>query len=193
MQLAAPEALDFSKESREVLRLYGLDPGVDVLPEGDQPDRGGRLLRPEVPGRPPPAGARGPVRPGLERQRQRVPPPELGQPRGRRARPRPARAGDGPGRVGPDRRPETARDARRHADPLDDRVRPDAVEPGREGPRPQPVLLHELAGRRRGQGGDQRSARATSGGTSRSTASTRPRSTTSTPPSCTCSGSTTPG
>ena len=48
--------------------------------------------------------------------------------------------------------PESARPARRHDRPLDDRVRPDAVQPGRQGPRPQPVHVHLLAGRRRHQG-----------------------------------------
>ena len=43
------------------------------------------------------------------------------------------------GRVGPDPGPEAARPARRHDHPLDDRVRPDALLAGRQGPRPQPV------------------------------------------------------
>ena len=38
---------------------------------------------------------------------------------------------------------------------------------GRQGPRPQPVLLHELARRRRHQGRRQPTARATSSATSR--------------------------
>ena len=47
--------------------------------------------------------------------------------------------------------------------------------PGRQGPRPQPVLLHQLAVRRRHQGRRHATARATSGATSRSTANTRPQ------------------
>ena len=62
---------------------------------------------------------------------------------------------------------------------------------GRQGPRPQPVLLHQLALRRRHQGRRHATARATSGATSRRTATTPRRSTTSTPRSCTCSASTT--
>ena len=62
---------------------------------------------------------------------------------------------------------------------------------GRQGPRPQPVLLHQLARRRRHQGRHRRTARATTSATSPPTARTRPRSTTSTPPSCICSASTT--
>ena len=50
---------------------------------------------------------------------------------------------------------EAARPARRHDRPLDDRVRPDAVVARRQGPRPQPVRLHQLAGRRRHQGRHQ--------------------------------------
>ncbi len=106
-------------------------------------------------------------------------------------RPRPAGRRHGPRRGGPDPGPEAARPARRHDHPLDDRVRPHARLAGRQGPRPQPVLLHQLAVRRRHQGRRHATARATSGATSRSTASTRPRSTTSTPRSCTCSASTT--
>ena len=56
-----------------------------VVRQGDQPARGDRLLRPQVPGRPPAARAWGPVRPGLERQRQRLPAAELGLARGRRS------------------------------------------------------------------------------------------------------------
>ena len=107
------------------------------------------------------------------------------------ARPRPAGARHGPRRGGAHPGPEAARPARRHDRPVDDRVRPHAVEPGRQGPRPQPVLLHQLAVRRRHQGRRHATARATSSATSRPTASTRPRSTTSTPRSCTCSASTT--
>ena len=55
--------------------------------------RGDRLLRPQVPGRPPSARAGRPVRADLERQRQWLPPPQLGLARGRPARSRPLALG----------------------------------------------------------------------------------------------------
>ena len=57
------------------------------------------------------------------------------------------------------------RPARRHHRDLDDGVWPHAVQPGRQGPRPQPVCLHLLAGRRRHQGRRHVTAPATSGPT----------------------------
>ena len=95
-------------------------------------------------------------------------------------------------RRGPAARPEGARAARRHAGPLDHRVRPDADLPeGDRGPRPQPDRLHRLAGRRRRQAGLQlRGDRRVRPQGGRATSST---STTSTPPSSTCSASTTSG
>ncbi len=83
MQLAAPEALDLSKEPAHILKLYGLDHGkisfdreINAIEEIDAFGRkclvARRLAR---------AGRA--VRPGLVGQRQRVPPPELGLARGR--------------------------------------------------------------------------------------------------------------
>ena len=83
------------------------------------------------------------------------------------------------------------RPARRHDRHLDDRVRPDAVQPGEQGPRPQPVHLHHLARRRRHQG--RRHLRRERRVVATRPSSTRPTATTSTPRCCTCSASTTPG
>ena len=70
------------------------------------------------------------------------------------AEPRPGGAPDRPARRRPAPRPAPPGPARRHAGAVHHRVRPDAVHPvgrrrGRHGPRPQPVRLHRLAGRRR--------------------------------------------
>ena len=83
--------------------------------------------------------------------------------------------------------------ARRHAHPLDHRVRPDALaargaRAATTTPTASPTGWPAAASR-----GASATARATSSATSRSTARTPPRSTTSTPRSCTCWASTTPG
>src|SRR5271157_5238538 len=67
------------------------------------------------------------------------------------ARSRPAGLGHGPRHRGPDPGPQAPGPLRRHDHPLDHRVRPDALEPGGQGPRPQPILLHQLARWRRHQ------------------------------------------
>ena len=156
-----------------------------------RPRRAGhRGLRPQLPDRPAAARARRALRAGLERRRQRLPAPQLGQPRG--PRPRPRRHGRRAWTSPPPaliKDLKAARPARRHDRPLDDRVRPDAVQPGEQGPRPQPVRLHQLAGRRRHQGRRHATARATSGRTRPSR--TRRTATTCTPRCCTCSASTT--
>ena len=87
--------------------------------------------------------------------------------------------------------PEGARPARRHAGRLGRRVRPHADGPGHRRPRPQPVRLHHVAGRRRRQGRhrprrDRRLRLPRRRGQGR-------RSTTCTPRCCTCSASTTSG
>ena len=78
-------------------------------------------------------------------------------------------------------------------DSLDDRIRPHAVRQGGKGPRPQPVRLHQLAGRRRHPRRHRHSAPATNGATNRPTAIVPPRATTSMPRCCTCWASTTSG
>ena len=65
-------------------------------------------LRPQVPRRPAAAGARRALRANLERQRQRLPAPQLGQPRRRGARPRAPRRRHGPRRRRPDQGPESS-------------------------------------------------------------------------------------
>ena len=90
------------------------------------------------------------------------------------------------------------RPARRNADHLGRRIRPHAgrrIAPGREQrredqrPRPQPLGLHRLAGRRRREGRHRSSARPTNSASRPSR--TPSTSTTCTPRSCTCSASTT--
>ena len=103
-----------------------------------------------------------------------------------------------PGDRRPADRPEAARPARRHAGHLGRRVRPHAdgraADAGRERrqdqrPRPQPLRLHDVAGRRRRQGRPGATARPTSSASRPSR--TRSTSTTCTPRSCTCWASTT--
>ena len=60
---------------------------------------------------------------------------------------------------------KAARHARRHDRPLDDRVRPDAVQPGQQGPRPQPVHLHAAGWPAAASRAASPTARATSGRT----------------------------
>ena len=148
-----------------------------------------RGFRPQLPGRPAAAGARRAVRAGVERGRQRLSAPQLGQPR--RPGPRPRRDGHEHGSPGggPDQGPQAAGHARRHDRHLDDRVRPHAVQPGGQGARSQPLRLHQLAGRRRHPRRHQlrRQRRVVVQGASK----TRPTATTCTPPCCTCWASTT--
>ena len=163
------------------------------LRQGDQPHRRDRLLRPQMPGRSPPARARRALRADLDRQRQRLPPPQLGHSRGREARPRPAGVRHGPRRRGPHRRPQAARPARRHDRPVDDRVRPHAVvargaRAATTTPTASPTGWPAAASR-----GASPTARATTSATSPPTASIPPKSTTSTPRCCTSWASTTPG
>ncbi len=139
MQSEAADAFDITQEPESVREMYG--PGVHARQ---------LLVDPAA------ARARRPLHPALSRRR-----PALGQPR--RPRDRPSRAGR-PVRSA-DRRvpegPEAARDARRHAGHLGRRVRPHAdrraADAGSnagqdERPRPQPLRLHDVAGRRRRQG-----------------------------------------
>ena len=75
--------------------------------------------------------------------------------------------------------------ARRHAGDLGRRVRPHAHRPGgQRRPRSQPARLHDVAGRRRRQGGHHATARPTTTATTPSR--TRSTSTTCTRRSCTC-------
>jgi hypothetical protein len=179
LQLSAPEVLD----------LTGRD-GRDA--RAVRPRRGDhRGLRPQLPDRPPAAGARGPVRAGLERRRQRLPPAQLGLARGHRPRPR----RDG-GRHGPARRrlaegPEGPRAC--------STTRSSSGPPSSAGCRAARGAKGAITTRspsRRGwpaaaSKGASPTAGATSGRTRRPKAS--PPATTCTPRSCTCWASTTAG
>ena len=111
-----------------------------------------RRLRPKLPGGATAARTRRAIRASLERCRQRLPAPKLGF--ARRHRPRSRRNGPrhGSARRRTYQRSEVTRNARRHDRDLDDRIRPHAVQPGRQGPRSQSVDIHLLAGGRRHQG-----------------------------------------
>ena len=85
---------------------------------------------------------------GRPRRHQRQPREDV-----RPRRPADRRAAEGP---------EAARAAEGHAGGLVQRVRPDAEQPGRQGPRPQPARLHDVAGRRRREGRAGRRRRPTS-------------------------------
>ena len=80
--------------------------------------------------------------------------------------------------------PQSTRPARRHHRLLDDRVRPHALQPGRQGPRPQSLRLHVVAGGRRRQRRASPTVQAMNGRTRRSI--TRPTATTCTPRFCIC-------
>ena len=186
MQLSAPEVLDLSKEPAHVLKMYGLDSlDIKMQPEINETqeiamfgrnclvarrllERGVRFVQ---------------VWSGADNgfpRRNWDSHEDIARdhwPLGRGM----ATAGGGA-----DQGPETARPARRHDHPVDDGVWPDAVQPGQQGPRPQPIRVHQLARRRRHQGRRQPTGRATSGRTSPPTPTTRPCATTSTPRSCTC-------
>ena len=140
MQTTAPEVMDITKEPKEILELYGAEPGktsfantcllarrlvengvrfVEIFHESW--DQHGNLV---------------------ERVEEELP-------------------GHRPGLCRPGQGPETPGHARRHAGDLGRRVRPDADGAGRHRrPRPSSELLHDVAGRRRRQAG-ARSARAT--------------------------------
>ena len=178
MQAAVPELIDLAGETEATRQLYGLDDPYDrrrssaaqCLIARRLVERGVRfveLLCPNV---------------GDDRWDQHGEPQE--GPREQRPRRRPA-----------DRRPaqgpEGARPARHDAGRLGRRVRPHADGPGHRRPRPQPLRLHHLAGRRRRQGRARSTARPTTTATTPSR--TRSRSTTCTPRCSTCWASTTSG
>ena len=136
MQLSAPEALDLSRESEATRTLYGVN-------EKGTEDYGRRCLIARR------LLERG-VRAGLERGQR--PEQQLGQPRQHpqgiaRDRRRHRQADRGAAA-----RSESARHVRRHARRLEHRVRPDAVHPGRDRPRPQRRHVRLLARRRGRQG-----------------------------------------
>ena len=152
MQLAAPEALDLSKEPKEVLKLYGLDHGKSTFDKEinavEETDYFGRKC----------LTARRLLERGV-RFVQVWSGNDNGFPRRNWDSHEDVERDHGPLAMGMARGASALiadlkrlGHARRHAHPVDDRVRPDAVEPGGQGPRPQPVLLHQLAGRRRHQG-----------------------------------------
>jgi hypothetical protein len=66
LQVSAPEVMDLSSESAATRALYGID------------DPATQDFWTQLPGRPPDAGARRALRPGMERCRQRIPAPQLG-------------------------------------------------------------------------------------------------------------------
>ena len=166
MQAEAPEAVDLAGESQATRELYGMD---------DKTDRG---LRPQLPARPPAGRARRALRPALPRRRQQV-----GRPLGPREEPRRAVRPDGQARRRAAERPQEPRAARRDAGRLGRRVRPHADEREGRRPRPQPLRLHHVDGRRRRRRAAGPSAPpTTSACTPSRTAST---STTCTPRSCT--------
>ena len=153
MQLSATEALDVSREPQSIKDLYGLapeGPGVDDSKINRKAET--EFFWPEMSHCAALAGAWRAVRPDFQRERKWVPPPELGFSRRCETRSRSAcqRHGDWRGRL--DRRFEATRDAGGHADPLDDRVWPDALRATWDGARPQSVRLHQLAVRWGNQG-----------------------------------------
>ena len=148
MQLAAPEALDISGEPADVLRLYGLDHGKSSFDQRDQPARGDRRLRPQVPGRPPAARAGRPVRPGLVAATTTASPAGTGT-RTRTSSATTARSPWGwPGAPSALIKDLKQRGhARRHDRPLDHRVRPDALARGARAATTTPtVFTNWLAG-----------------------------------------------
>ena len=176
LRAGRPAATERARGARPVGRIAG---DASALRPGRADHRG---LRPQLPDRPAAARARRPVRAGLERRRQRLPAAQLGL--ARRHRPRPRR------RWPPSMdQPAAAliQDLKSRG-LLDDTIVIWTTEFGRmpcsqgaQGPRPQPVHLHLLAGRRRHQGGRRPTAPATNGRTRPSR--TPPTATTCTPPS----------
>ena len=142
----------------------------------------GRLL----PAGPTPGRARGSVRAALLRRRQQV-----GRAQRHREQPRAGLPGDGQAGRRPAQGPEAARAARPDAGRLGRRVRPHADVREGERPRPQPLRLHHVDGRRRRAGRAARRERPTRSACTRS--KTGCTSTTSTPRSSTPWAPTTPG
>jgi Protein of unknown function (DUF1501) len=130
LQLSAPEVMDISGESDATRKLYGLD-------QKTTQDMGRNCLI---------------ARRLLERGVRFV---QVGQPREPREGPRRDGCWHGPAHGSPDQGPEIPGIAGRHDCFLDYGVRPDAVQPGRQGKGPQSLRLHDLVGRRRDQGRDQ--------------------------------------
>jgi hypothetical protein len=193
MQLAAPEALDLSKEPDHVLKLYGLDHGrssfdkeINALEETDIFGRkclvARRLLERGV------------------RYVQIWSGNDNGFPRRNWDSHEDVERDHGPLALGMARGAaaliqdlKQRGSAGGHAGDLEHRVRADAEHAGREGAGSQPLLLHHLAGGRRHPGRDDVRPERRVGIQAGRSARIRPRSTTSTRPCCTCWGSTTPG
>ncbi len=106
--------------------------------------QGDRRVRPPLLAGAPAGRTRRPLRAGLLRRRQR-----LGRPLGPRRQPHAALRPRRPADRGTAQGPEAARPARRHARDLGRRVRPHADDRGHQRPRPQPVRLLDVDGRRR--------------------------------------------
>ena len=179
LQLSAPEVLDFAGESRATRDLYGLDEpitadfGRNCLIARRLLERGVRFVQ---------------VWSGADNgfpRRNWDSHEDIARDHGTmgRSMDRPAAA------LIKDLKAPRA--ARRHARHLDDRVRPDAVQPGRQGPRPQSVRRSPPGWPAAASRGASPTAPATSGRTRPSR--TRRTATTSTPRCCTCWASTTPG
>ncbi len=181
MQVAVPEVMDITKETKETIERVRRPAGRrelrQQLPAGPPAGREGRALR---------AALR--LGLGLPRHRPR---------RGHQDRPAGALQEDGPAGGGADPRPEVARPAGRDAGGLDRRVRPHAVPRGphrrqrQPRPRPSSVLLHDVHGRRRPEAG-RHLRRVRRAGLLRRRR-TRSTSTICRRRSCTCSASTTSG
>lgn len=87
MQLAAPEALDLKSEPAHVLKLYGLERGPQNWPAAINAEEESFYFAQKCLTAPP-VRARRAFRANLERQRQRLPAPQLGFPRRHRTRSR---------------------------------------------------------------------------------------------------------
>ena len=132
LQLSATEALDIAKEPDHVLKLYGLEREPKQYPKTINPPEeteyfGRKCLI-----------ARRLIERGVRfvqiwSGNDTISPPQLGQPRGYRTRPRPACPRHGPRRRRPHPRPQTTRTARGHHHPLDYRIRPHAEHARQQG------------------------------------------------------------
>ena len=166
MQLTAPEVLDLSQEASaypEDVRPRSID--IDVKNEINETARD-RVLRPQLPGRAAAAGARACV----SCRSGRAPTTAFPAATGIRTRTSTAITGRlgaaWRGRRGADSGPQAARPARRHDHPVDDRVRPHAVQARGKGRDHNPFVFTNWLAAAASRAA-RPTARATSGRTSR--------------------------
>ena len=193
MQLAAPEALDLTKEPEHILKLYGLEQGPQTWPKEINADEEAYLLLARNAS--PPAGCSSAACASCKSGAATTTASRAAT----GIRTRTSTATTARSRIGMARGTAALIQDLKQRGLLDDTIILWTTEfgrmpctPGRQRPRPQPLRLHQLALRRRHQGRHHRRRKRPVGLQAARPQKPHARSTTSTPRCSTCSASTTP-